>query len=159
PHVKFAAAQAAPPASNRVPVVAPAPQPVVADPPAKSTGWRMDTAHAPTTKSPFSSVTAPASAPLSPPTAGMTKAVPLSSYAPPAPAVESFRPAFEVDRFVWPALGEQLLRANPDGFAQLAQNLLSVARQRACKVIAITGCRRGEGRSQLMLALAKQLAA
>jgi Mrp family chromosome partitioning ATPase len=83
---------------------------------------------------------------------------PLSSYAVAAPTVETFRPAFEVDRFVWPAACASILSAADGGFESLANELYSAAQQQDRKVVAFTGLRPGEGRSHVLLALARRLA-
>ncbi len=91
-------------------------------------------------------------------TPGNSTNLPLSAYATPAPVEPTFRPAYEVDRFVWPAACDTLLELAGESFQQLAESLLDGARRHDRKVIAMTGCRRNEGRSHLLLTLAKVLA-
>ena len=74
---------------------------------------------------------------------------------------ESSRPqraAYEVDQFEWPALCDTLLTQLAGGLDHLAGELVTESAL-GRKVIAITGLRRGEGRTTLILALARRLAA
>ncbi|MDX1944319.1 MAG: cellulose synthase operon protein YhjQ/BcsQ [Pirellulaceae bacterium] len=74
-----------------------------------------------------------------------------------SPAPKTCVPVWEVDRFQWPVTVERLL-ADQDGyFAQAGGKLLAAVRD-GLKAIAITGSRRGEGRTTLALCLAKAAA-
>ncbi|MFN0017116.1 MAG: AAA family ATPase [Pirellulaceae bacterium] len=66
-------------------------------------------------------------------------------------------PAWEVDRFLWPALCEKLLRDDQSYFAQAGGKIASAVRD-GLKSLAITGSRRGEGRTTLALCLARSAA-
>ena len=84
---------------------------------------------------------------------GPSANLPLSAYSLPTPVEPEFRPSYEVDRFIWPATCDKMLASAGESFDQLADMLIDVARRRDCKVIAVTGCRRNEGRSLMMLTL------
>ncbi|HEX4000589.1 MAG TPA: cellulose synthase operon protein YhjQ/BcsQ [Pirellulales bacterium] len=73
-------------------------------------------------------------------------------------APDAPRAAFEVDRFVWPELCEALLEKRAGEFDQLVGQLVTESAL-GRKVIAITGSRRGDGRTTLTLLLARRLAA
>lgn len=66
-------------------------------------------------------------------------------------------PAWEVDRFLWPALCEKLLGDGQSYFAQAGGKIASAVRD-GLKSLAITGSRRGEGRTTLALCLARSAA-
>ena len=66
-------------------------------------------------------------------------------------------PAWEVDRFLWPALCEKLLKDDHSYFAQAGGKIVSAVRD-GLKSLAITGSRRGEGRTTLALCLARSAA-
>jgi len=66
--------------------------------------------------------------------------------------------AFEVDHFSWPDLCDTLLEKRSGDFDQLVGQLVTESAL-GRKVVAITGSRRGEGRTTLALALARRLAA
>jgi Mrp family chromosome partitioning ATPase len=63
-------------------------------------------------------------------------------------------PLWEIDRFQWPKTCQKLLDDDA-GYLQHAGNRLLAAVQDGLKVLAITGSRRGEGRSTLALCLAR----
>jgi Mrp family chromosome partitioning ATPase len=63
------------------------------------------------------------------------------------------RPAFEVERFDWPATVTSLLERGPE-IARLISELLPDGRG----TLLVTGCRRGEGRTSVALLLARHLA-
>src|SRR5204863_3908134 len=67
-------------------------------------------------------------------------------------------PAWEVDRFLWPALCEKLLRDEHSYFVQ-AGGKIAAAVKDGLTSLAITGSRRGEGRTTLALCLARSAAA
>lgn len=81
--------------------------------------------------------------------------------APAAPPVtkisQPFVPAWEVDRFLWPALCDKLLQDERCYFAQAGSKIASAVRD-GLKALAITGSRRGEGRTTLALCLARSAA-
>jgi Mrp family chromosome partitioning ATPase len=68
---------------------------------------------------------------------------------------KSFQAAWEVDRLNWPEECDKLARG--DAFGPLARTLAETSR-RGRKVVAITGTRRGEGRTTLALCLARRAA-
>jgi Mrp family chromosome partitioning ATPase len=70
------------------------------------------------------------------------------------PSAEPFDPAWEVERFFWPTTCDELLTSSPDDWEGAARQLLDAAKQ-GCKVVAVAGLRRGEGRSTLALCLAR----
>ena len=72
--------------------------------------------------------------------------------------IQPQRAAYEVDQFEWPALCDTLLTQLAGGLDHLAGELVTESAL-GRKVIAITGLRRGEGRTTLVLALARRLAA
>lgn len=72
----------------------------------------------------------------------------------PAAEITPAAPVWEVDRFQWPRVCERLL-ADDDGYlAQAGEKLLAAVRD-GLKTLAITGSRRGEGRTTLALCLAR----
>lgn len=78
-------------------------------------------------------------------------AIPTQVEAPPA---EPIVPVWEVDRFFWPTVCEKLLRDDQSYFGQAGGKLISAARD-GLRTLAITGSRRGEGRTTLALCLAR----
>ena len=68
------------------------------------------------------------------------------------------RPALEVDAVRWPTMCETLLQLHGDRFDRMA---VEICREAGLgqKITAITGLRRGEGRTTLALCLARRLAA
>jgi len=73
-------------------------------------------------------------------------------------AAEAPRAAFEVDHFAWPDLCDALLEKRAGEFDQLVGQLVTESAL-GRKVVAITGSRRGDGRTTLALLLARRLAA
>jgi Mrp family chromosome partitioning ATPase len=67
---------------------------------------------------------------------------------------KSALPVWEVDRFHWPKTCEKLF-ADEHGYLSRAGDKLLAAMQDGLRVLAITGSRRGEGRSTLALSLAR----
>lgn len=87
---------------------------------------------------------------------GASRAQPLPLHgAATAPQPNLLAPAFEVPRFAWPRIIELLIAAAGSEFAQLTDELLATRGQR--KVLAISGSHRGEGRTTLLVALARLL--
>ena len=90
-------------------------------------------------------------------------AVLVGAEVPPAVAASALHvprpliPAWEVDHFVWPALCEKLLRDEQSYFAQAGGKIASAVRD-GLRALAITGSRRGEGRTTLALCLARSAA-
>jgi len=66
------------------------------------------------------------------------------------------RPLLEVDAFQWPPECERLTLAAGYVLDRLAEQVIELAQQ-GRKVVAISGCRRGEGCTTLVLALAPRL--
>jgi Mrp family chromosome partitioning ATPase len=74
------------------------------------------------------------------------------------PAAEPHKPALEVDAVRWPAVCETLLARHAERFDRLAAEIRHEV-ESGHKVTAISGIRRGEGRTTLALCLARRLAA
>src|SRR5690606_37677709 len=66
------------------------------------------------------------------------------------------RPALEVDSVRWPTVCDALLKQFGDRFNALADRIANQATA-GCKVLAISGVRRGEGRTTFCLCLARAL--
>ena len=75
----------------------------------------------------------------------------------PVPAEREFKPAYEVDHFTWPRLCRRLIARAAEELDRLADALLA-ANNQGRKVLAIAGCRRGEGATTLLLCAARRLA-
>ena len=73
------------------------------------------------------------------------------------PAEREFKPAWEVDHFTWPRLCRRLIARAAEELDRLADALLAASNQ-GQKVLAIGGCRRGEGATTLLLCAARRLA-
>ncbi len=73
------------------------------------------------------------------------------------PAEQTFEPMLQVDRLTWPAICCRLAEAATDELSRLADALAEVAVQ-GRKVVAIGGCRRGEGATTLLLCAGRRLA-
>jgi Mrp family chromosome partitioning ATPase len=71
-----------------------------------------------------------------------------------APRVAECVPLWEVDRFQWPVTVERLVSDKDGYFAQASGRLLAAVRD-GLRTLAISGSRRGEGRTTLALALAR----
>lgn len=74
-----------------------------------------------------------------------------------ARARQPLRPVFEVPRFSWPSIVKTLSAAAEAQIAVLTRAMTAASRQ-GQKLVLITGCARGEGRTTLSLALGKALA-
>lgn len=68
--------------------------------------------------------------------------------------VESLKPAFEIERFTWPELLPALVDHRRLEMSALLNELLPLAKG----LLAVGGCRRGEGRTTVSLVVARQLA-
>jgi Mrp family chromosome partitioning ATPase len=68
-----------------------------------------------------------------------------------------FLPRLQVDRFTWPHVCCRLAEAAPGELDRLADALVEVT-SRGEKVVAIAGCRRGEGATTLLLCAGRRLA-
>ena len=79
------------------------------------------------------------------------------SLAAPVPAEREFKPAWEVDHFTWPRLCRRLIARAAEELDRLADALLA-ANSQGRKVLAMAGCRRGEGATTLLLCAARRLA-
>ncbi|MFO0912794.1 MAG: cellulose synthase operon protein YhjQ/BcsQ [Pirellulales bacterium] len=75
----------------------------------------------------------------------------------PSQASSTPQPVWEVDCYQWPAICRRLESQLDESLQQLARRILSLC-ETGGKAIGITSCRSGEGRSSLLLALARQLA-
>jgi Mrp family chromosome partitioning ATPase len=68
----------------------------------------------------------------------------------------TFRPMLQVDRFVWPPVCNRLIAAAGAELDRLSDAILA-ARDQGKRVLAIAGCRRGEGGTTLLLCVARRL--
>lgn len=82
--------------------------------------------------------------------------LPFSSAAP-MPAEHEFKAALAVDHFTWPRLCRRLIARAAEELDRLADALLA-ANNQGQNVLAIAGCRRGEGATTLLLCAARRLA-
>jgi Mrp family chromosome partitioning ATPase len=73
---------------------------------------------------------------------------------PPVDETATFTPDWEVDRFVWPPICEELIEAQSRYFQHVGTRLMA-ATEDSDHVIMISGSRRGEGRSTLAMCLAR----
>jgi Mrp family chromosome partitioning ATPase len=78
-------------------------------------------------------------------------------HAPPTEVATDCIPVWEVDRFQWPITVERLTADKSGYFAQAGERLVAAVRD-GLRTLAITGSRRGEGRSTLALCLARAAA-
>jgi Mrp family chromosome partitioning ATPase len=88
--------------------------------------------------------------------ADSTAAHPLSSFRGEIRFEESLQPLLEVDSFIWPPQCATLMRLIPWAWEAFAKELTNRG-ARGQKVIVMTGCRRGEGRTTAVLCAARQL--
>jgi Mrp family chromosome partitioning ATPase len=68
-----------------------------------------------------------------------------------------FKPAWQVERFTWPRVCRRLIGRAADELDRLA-DALQMANSRGQKVMAVGGCRQGEGATTLLLCAARRLA-
>ena len=68
-----------------------------------------------------------------------------------------FRPMLQVDRFTWPSVCQRMDRVVGGELDQLTDALAELAAE-GKKVLAIAGCRRGEGATTMLLCAGKRLA-
>ncbi len=68
-----------------------------------------------------------------------------------------FRPMLQVDQFTWPSVSRRLGRVVGGELDRLADALAELAAE-GQKVLTITGCRRGEGATTMLLCAGKRLA-
>jgi len=74
------------------------------------------------------------------------------------PLPVAFAPSWEVDKFFWPDVVNQIERSNPEAFHQIGKHL-SLANRDGLKVMAITSGERGVGRSTVAMHMARCAAA
>ena len=74
-----------------------------------------------------------------------------------SPPRAEFKPAWQVERFTWPRICRRLIGRAADELDRLADALLT-ANAGGQKVLAIAGCRQGEGATTLLLCAARRLA-
>jgi Mrp family chromosome partitioning ATPase len=74
-----------------------------------------------------------------------------------APSAKACIPVWEVDKFQWPVTVERLVSDKDGYFGQASGKLLAAVRD-GLKTLAITGSRRGEGRTTLALSIARAAA-
>ncbi len=72
-------------------------------------------------------------------------------------APREFKPAWQVDHFIWPKVCRRLIARAAEELDRLADALLAASAQ-GQKVLAIGGCHRGEGATTLLLCAARRLA-
>jgi Mrp family chromosome partitioning ATPase len=108
-------------------------------------------------KSEISSPQPPISSPLPAP----TLVPPASPLAPPStaalPEVHELKPVWQVEQFTWPRLCRRLISRAAEELDRLADAILA-ANNQGRKVLAIAGCRRGEGATTMLLCAARRLA-
>jgi len=76
---------------------------------------------------------------------------------PAAKATEAFRPAFQVDAFIWPTSVTKMGEAAGQCLDPVVDRLV-VGSAKGRKVVAFEGCRRGDGCTTVLLAVARRLA-
>jgi len=74
-----------------------------------------------------------------------------------APDHERFQPSFQVDGFAWPSGCTRLSMVAGEQIDQLADSLAG-EREQGHQVVAMSGCRRGDGCTTLLLCVARRLA-
>ena len=72
-------------------------------------------------------------------------------------AREAFQPMLQVDRFTWPSICRRLDQAAPRELDRMVDGLVDVM-GRGNNVVAVAGCRRGEGATTLLLCAGRRLA-
>ncbi len=83
---------------------------------------------------------------------------PLSTFSAPAePVTTVFKPVFEVDRFRWPKITDDLLGAHHQLLVPVAEQLLDVSEQ-GQSLVGIAGTRANVGCSTVLMCLARLLA-
>ena len=80
-----------------------------------------------------------------------------TTESPPKAASDDCVPLWEVDRFQWPVTVERLVSDKDGYFAQASGRLIAAVRD-GLRTLAISGSRRGEGRTTLALCLARAAA-
>ncbi len=108
------------------------------------------------TPSPEPSVSSPESVATGPSPLATSPESLAPSPLPQAPS-PAFKPAWQVDRFTWPKVCRRLMAKAAEEWDRLCDALLA-ASARGQKVLAIAGCRRGEGATTLLLCAASRLA-
>ncbi len=73
------------------------------------------------------------------------------------PDDKPFQPAFQVDSFAWPSGCARLGMVARNEMEQLAEGLMA-GREAGQQVVAMSGCRRGDGCTTLLLCVARRLA-
>ena len=91
------------------------------------------------------------------PAGDATSSAAIAVAHPAAEAITECVPLWEVDRFQWPVTVERLVSDKDGYFAQASERLLAAVRD-GLRTLAISGSRRGEGRTTLALALARAAA-
>jgi MinD-like ATPase involved in chromosome partitioning or flagellar assembly len=81
---------------------------------------------------------------------------PLAAYVPAAEEAASFSPGLEIDSVTWPGVLQNLPKAAAAAAQVCAEQILAQA-DLSRKLIAITGCQRGEGRTTILSAIARDL--
>jgi len=73
------------------------------------------------------------------------------------PEQPSFRPMLQVERFVWPDICSRLEETAAEALGRVADGVATAAAA-GRKVVALCGCRRGEGATTMLLCAARRLA-
>ncbi len=100
----------------------------------------------------------PAAPPVTPTEAASAAVQPLSSFVPEVQVQQGLVPALEVERFRWPEVCDELIKAAGKPFDGWAAKLTSTA-MAGHNLILLCGMERCEGRTTALLCVAKRLAA
>jgi Mrp family chromosome partitioning ATPase len=100
---------------------------------------------------------APASAADGAKAGSSTERRPLSDFVRQLPVEDAFRPHLEVDYFIWPTAVSALVERSGPALGSFAAQLMAQAGTGE-KVLALSGGGRGEGRTSVILAVARQIA-
>jgi Mrp family chromosome partitioning ATPase len=82
---------------------------------------------------------------------------PLSAFVRLTPSRDAFQAAVQVEQFSWPAICGRIAERLRHGLDHAADQLVKAAGE-GRRVVAVTGCRRGEGCTTTLLCLARHLA-
>jgi Mrp family chromosome partitioning ATPase len=103
----------------------------------------------------LANINAAAAAPAATAVEPLDEAAPAAAIAPVQAEKETgIQPAFETRRFQWPRNVEVLIAAAGSEFATLVEQLEDRCRE-GCRTLVVTGTERGEGRTTLVLAIAR----
>jgi Mrp family chromosome partitioning ATPase len=82
---------------------------------------------------------------------------PVPAAAEPQPSIPSLLAGYQVDHFIWPEICERLAAIADNPLEHLAEDLAGTSAGEGT-VVAVVGCRRGEGATTLTLATARKMA-